>query len=63
MLMMAKPPVFPPPGEHQVGKYSPLSALLPRSAAGVLQGAQQAAEQLVPEEDQASGDCSLQQAG
>ena len=41
----------------------PLSAALPRSAIGVLQGTQQAAEQLIPKEDKASRDSSLQQAG
>ena len=41
----------------------PLSAFCPCSAVGALQGTQQAAEQLIPEENKASRDSSLQQAG
>ena len=40
-----------------------LSAFLPGDAVGVPQGTQQAAEQLVPKEDEAGRDSSLQQAG
>lgn len=41
----------------------PVSAFLPLGAVSVLQGTQQAAEQLIGEEDEASRDSSLQQAG
>lgn len=40
-----------------------LSAFFPGSAVGALQGTQEAAEQLIPEEDEAGRDSSLQQAG
>lgn len=57
------PSVSPPPGEHRVATDMPLSAFLPCNAVGGLQGTQEAAEQLIPEEGKASGDSSLQQAG
>lgn len=64
MLMTEQSPsVSPPLGGHQVATDVPLSAFLPCNAIGSLQGAQEAAEQLIPEEGKASGDSSLQQAG
>lgn len=41
----------------------PLSASLPFGAVSILQGTQQAAEQLISKEDETSRDSSLQQAG
>lgn len=41
----------------------PLSAFLPLRAVCILQGTQQAAEQLISKEDETSRDSSLQQAG
>lgn len=52
------------PPQNKLQTMSPASsALLPLSAASVLQGIQQVAEELIPEEGEASRESSLQQAG
>lgn len=53
-------PSVPPPEENSRQPHTSLSAFLPPRALGALQGAQEAAEQLIPKEDEASGEGSLQ---